>query len=132
MQDRPSAPDLMDAIADFLMKDVMPLVKEQDAVAYKTLVSWNMLGVMARELREGEGHVNEELKRLHDLIADTGGNSPRTQLDKQRQVRELNVRLAEKIKTEKIADPASPAWKHVKQTLIENLAVSNPRFNTDS
>lgn len=130
MQDRPSAPELLDAIADFLMKEVMPAVKEQDLLAYKTLVSWNMLGVVAREMREGEDLLDAELGRLAELLGDSGGR-PATLPAKEERARELNRRLAEKIKTENIADPAGPVWQHVRRTLTENLAVANPRFNTD-
>ena len=46
MQDRPDSTILLEAIQDFLMKDIMPFVKESDILCYKTLVSWNMLGVI--------------------------------------------------------------------------------------
>ena len=41
MQDRPEAPDLLDAIADLMIKELLPLVQKHgdDALAYKTLVS---------------------------------------------------------------------------------------------
>mgnify|MGYP000995769991 FL=1 len=64
MQYRPDAPSLLEAIADFLMKDVLPAVKEHDALAYKTLVSWNMLGVVSRELKSAEPLLNDEIARL--------------------------------------------------------------------
>ncbi len=133
MQDRPSAPDLLDAIADLLIKDVLPFVQEQDLLAYKTLVSWNMLGVVARELREGEGLLDAELSRLRDLLGrqESAATSAAPSLAaKQNQARELGALLAEKIRAEKIADPAHPVWRHVKRTLSETLQVANPRFQT--
>ena len=69
MQDRPEAPDLLDAVAELLIKEILPLVQTHgdDLTAYKTLVSWNMLGVVARELRNGEELLNDELARLKNL-----------------------------------------------------------------
>lgn len=64
MQDRPEASALLDAIADFLLKEVLPAVRESDALAYKTLVSWNMLGVVSRELKDAEPLLNAEIERL--------------------------------------------------------------------
>jgi hypothetical protein len=53
MQYRPQNNDLIDAIQEFLLKEVLPFMKDNDALVYKTLVSWNMLGVVSRALHGG-------------------------------------------------------------------------------
>ena len=52
MQYKPENQDLLEAIAEFLRKDILTLVKDNDELAYKTLVSWNMLNVVIRDLEK--------------------------------------------------------------------------------
>ena len=52
--------------------------------------------------------------------------------DVKKRIQELNVKLSEKVRKEKISDTNSQVWAHVRQTLVENLSISNPRFQTDS
>ncbi|MBI38802.1 MAG: hypothetical protein CMF59_04325 [Leptospiraceae bacterium] len=132
MQYRPEAADLCDAIADYLLKEVMPAVKESDELAYKALVSWNMLGVVSRELREEEDLLRNEVGRLHQILDEPGLEDLETLADVKKRISELNDKLATRIKTEKISDPSSQIWAHVRQTLVENLSISNPRFQTES
>ncbi len=68
MQDKPTSTDLIESIQDFLMKEVLPQFKDRDLLSYKTLVSWNMLGVVSREIRSGEELLDRELDRLAKLL----------------------------------------------------------------
>jgi hypothetical protein len=134
MQDRPEAPDLLDAIADLLIKEILPLVQEHgdDALAYKTLVSWNMLGVVARELKNAENLLNDEIARLAGLM-DRQANQQLQQSyqAKLNLVREWNQELSRRIRDEKIGPENRELWEHAKQTLKEKLAVANPRFSQE-
>lgn len=140
MQDRPEAPDLLDAIADLMIKEVLPLVQKHgdDALAYKTLVSWNMLGVVARELRGGEDTLNHEIARMEALAElkdwaaarSAGESAPDASYQaKMASVRAGNAELARQIREQKIGPDNTALWEHVRQTLKEKLAVSNPRFS---
>ncbi len=138
MQDRPEAPALLDAIAELLIKEVLPLVQKHgdDALAYKTLVSWNMLGVVSRELRGGEELLNQEIARLKALpeinaTADNSGDAPSSYPQKLEQVRAWNQKLADAIRENKIGPENQALWSHARQSLQEKLSVSNPRFSQD-
>ena len=68
MQDRPDANTLLEAIQDLIIKEILPAIKDNDGLSYKTLVSWNMLGVIGRELKYGGEKVcrqQPERYRLH-------------------------------------------------------------------
>jgi len=130
MQDRPEASALLDAIADFLMKEILPAVKNSDALAYKTLVSWNMLGVVSREIKDAEGLLNSELERLAKYLGEPNALPP-TAKQKAALAAELNARLAEKIRTQKLTPADSEVLSLVKQGLLEKLQIANPRFGTD-
>lgn len=130
MQDRPDAPVLLEAIADFLMKEVLPAVKDSDALSYKTLVSWNMLGVVAREFRDGDRLAEKEISRLKDFLTEKG-QSPTTYPEKLAFIRELNARLAKKIRDEGISNGNKAVWELAREALKEKLSIANPRFGTD-
>lgn len=68
MQDKPTSADLLEAIQDFLMKEILPQFKDKEFLSYKTLVSWNMLGVVSREIRSGEELLDKELSRLVGIL----------------------------------------------------------------
>ncbi|MCB1177158.1 MAG: hypothetical protein KDK36_06215 [Leptospiraceae bacterium] len=131
MQDRPDAGNLLEAIQDFLMKEVMPAVKSNDLLSYKTLVSWNMLGVISREIKLGEVYLNEELKRLKEYLTSDVIIKPEDDYYSKMEVcKELNSRLVEKIREKKLTNKDKEVWNLVKQGLKEKLEISNPRFQS--
>lgn len=131
MQDRPDAGDLLEAVQEFLMKDVLPRLKENDLLAYKTLVSWNMLGVLARESRSGDELLNKELGRLASLLGKSQAKWPATYPEKLGLAREWNRELAARIRAEKIGPEHREIFGHLKESLSEALAISNPRFSQE-
>ena len=130
MQDRPDASALLDAIADFLLKELLPAVRQSDTLSYKALVSWNMLGVVSREIKEGEGLLNAELKRLSDFLKKPPG-IPATAREKMSLAGVLNAELAEQIRRERIGPENKVVLSLIKQGLLEKLQIANPRFGTD-
>ena len=131
MQSRPAHTDLLEAIAELLLKEVLPKVQDDEALAYKTLVSWNMLGIIGRELKTGEGFVDSELQSLGEILGEK--SSAQSYQGKMEQALELNKKLAAVIRDKKIGEMAdSPKiWNHLKNTLKDNLSIANPRFKTD-
>lgn len=131
MQDKPRAPELLEAVADFLIKEVLPAVKENDSLAYKTLVSWNMLGVVAREFREGEASARSEFARLADLSA--ANATPAVNYPELlEQLERMNAELSLNIRENGWSNKDSAVWAAVRETVREKLRISNPRFGTDS
>ncbi|MCB1192417.1 MAG: hypothetical protein H7A23_10435 [Leptospiraceae bacterium] len=131
MQDRPDAVNLLETIQDLLIKDIMPAVKENDFLSYRALVSWNMLGVVAREFKLGEKYLNLELERLSKYLGEEKPNISLTYLEKMKLGEQLNKNLVEKIRKEKSDDTNKEVWELVKQSLKEKLEITNPRFSLD-
>jgi hypothetical protein len=69
-QDRPEAPELLDAVADFLFAQVRPAVPSE--LRFRTLVAANLCAVVARELRAGERPLREDLELFASLGAEAG------------------------------------------------------------
>ncbi|MBW0435615.1 DUF6285 domain-containing protein [Leptospira yasudae] len=131
MQDKPTSTDLLEAIQDFLMKEVLPQFKDKDLLSYKTLVSWNMLGVVSREIRSGEELLDKELDRLVKLLK-KNSSLPSTLNEKKNLAHAWNVELRDKIRKEKLSLENAEYWNHVKETVREKVEVTNPRFTTES
>jgi hypothetical protein len=104
MQDKPSAEELLVAIQDFLMKEILPAIKSDDLLAYKTLVSWNMLGIISREIQSSN---------LNQLLS---------------QSKSRDTELAERIRIEKFSIKDREIWEEVKNSLREKLEVANPKI----
>lgn len=154
MQYRPDSKELLQAIQDFLMKDLLPKLEGDDLLSYKTLVSWNMLGVIAREIENSDftntwSEILDSNLSISDLETNYRMDSfyKLSKKEKNKVLREWNQNLASLIrkksslfgtqqsepiqnKTELDIKPRSKVWNLVKSQLKENLAVSNPRFQT--
>jgi hypothetical protein len=52
--DRPSAPELVEAVAEFLEREVLPLMTDH-RMKFRTLVALNALGIASRELAAEPG-----------------------------------------------------------------------------
>ncbi|TGK81741.1 hypothetical protein EHQ24_10595 [Leptospira noumeaensis] len=143
MQYRPETKELISAIQDFLMKDLLPKLEGDDLLSYKTLVSWNMLGVIARETEssEFEGDWNRILE-LNLKISKLEGDfdkikfSSLSRKEKYKLLLDWNQEFAKEIRNQSQNNPGfdikpgSMVWNFAKNQLKETLSVSNPRFQT--
>lgn len=130
MQYRPEHTDLLDAIQDFLIKEVLPAVKDNDAVAYKTLVSWNMLGVVSRELKNGRTLLEQDTAALAQMLGEKVNTHEFADRALSQKAQQLSVAAAKSIRRSK-ASVGSAEWSTVKEILKHNLQISNPRYGTD-
>ena len=130
MQYRPEHTDLLDAIQEFLIKEVLPVVKDNDAVAYKTLVSWNMLGVVSRELKNGRMLLEQDTAALAQMLGEK--INPHEFADRAlwQKAQQLAVSAAKAIRKSK-ASVGSEEWRTVKEVLKHNLQIANPRYGTE-
>ena len=157
MQDKPTSIDLLDAIQDFLMKEVMPTVKEKDLLSFKTLVSWNMLGVIIREIKLEEPMLEKEFNSLMSLLGkeaellfsqnkiEIENNLDQNQKfdntksyysifvklnlnEKKEIILKANEMLAQIIRDKKILPSQEEYFDHIMATLKDKLAISNPRY----
>ncbi|TGL39177.1 hypothetical protein [Leptospira perdikensis] len=143
MQYRPETKELISAIQDFLMKDLLPKLEGDDLLSYKTLVSWNMLGVIARETEssEFEGDWNRILElnlKVSKLETDFDKIkfSSLSRKEKYNLLLDWNQEFAKKIRNQSKnhssfeVKPGSKVWDFAKNQLKETLSISNPRFQT--
>lgn len=137
MQYRPDAKEILLAIQDLLLKEILPKIESHDLLSYKSLVSWNMLGVLAREYDKEEDFYKQEFDALISLSLMSGEINysseeflSLTKKEKSLLLQSLSKSLAKAIRSSKVSKIDSPIWDHIKVTLKNNLAISNPRYST--
>ncbi|TGK15564.1 hypothetical protein EHO61_14485 [Leptospira fluminis] len=131
MQDKPTSTELLEAIQDFLMKEVLPEFRDRDLLSYKTLVSWNMLGVISREIRSGEELLEKEIVRLAKLLKKEIRTPLSTLNEKKVLAASWNMELRDRIRKEKRSVEDRDFWEHVKESVKEKVEITNPRFTTE-
>ena len=126
MQDHPTYSDLLDAVRHFLETDVVPAL--EGPKKFHARVAANVLAIVRRELQSEDVQLSAEWVRLDALL----GTEP---LPAERAAR--RQRLAER--TEALCariregDADNEPWRaavlaHVRQTVIDKLAVANPKY----
>lgn len=114
--DRPSVPELLEAVREFLETEVQPSL--EGSVAFHTRVAVNVLKIVERELADGPALAAEEKTRLVGLLGHDGD------LD------DLANELIEAIRGGRM-DVATPGLtEHLRSTVMAKLAIDNPRYKS--
>lgn len=127
MQDRPSSREILRGVYGFLENELVPML--QEPLRFHTRVAANLLKIIEREQELEEKHLVAEWNRLLQLLGRT--RSLPSSLEEFRVgVRELNEELCLRIRNGH-ADQGpwrKEAISHIRQSLLEKLEVSNPRY----
>lgn len=127
MQNRPTAPQLLEAVRELLTNEIIPTISD-GGLRFKALIAVNLLAITERELAAGDSSMTAELSRLqtltHNEIPIPDGEPLADS------IRSLNHDLARLIRNEDADEGAfaEQVRAHVRQTLIDQLKVSNPKF----
>ena len=113
-QDKPTASELLEAVREFLERDILP--EMNGGRAFHTRVAINVLGIVCRELSDTpafDAAEHEELRRLlgHD------GTLP-----------DLVTELAERIRSGSLDDKRREVTAHVRKTVEDKLRIANPGY----
>jgi len=95
MQDRPTAPELLDAVAEYLFGELRPEVPREQR--FKVLVAANVCAVIGRELRAGEEPDREDMALFYELLGEQVGDLRGAAQELSRRLRsgELDNRIEE-------------------------------------
>ena len=127
MQDRPTALELLAAVRGFLEELGAGLEGRR---RFHALVAANVLQIVERELRGEEEQLARQWDRLAALLGVDASSKPLALSALRTAVRELETRLAERIRAgdADAGELADRVRAHVRTTVVEKLAVANPRF----
>lgn len=126
MYDRPTAPELLQAVRQHLETNLIPLARQTHFKLYfQTLVANNVLKIVEREIRLGEGHLRAEWSRLNMLLDSVP--PPESVQALRAQLAERNAALCRAIRAGEW-DDSDLLFEHLKSTARAQLEVANPRF----
>lgn len=115
LQDRPTAPELVEAVREYLERDVMTAEELPERVRFHARVAVNVLRVVERELRLGPPLDEAEQERLAALLGHDG------------EVGELLAELARGIRDGSLDDRRDDVLRCVRESVRAKLAVANPK-----
>jgi Domain of unknown function (DUF6285) len=114
MQDEPTPEELTKAVADFLRNDIAPEISGHSA--FKLRVAINVLDLVTRQLKLGQGSDAAEAARLTRLLGMEGS------------LIELNRALSDKIAKGEVDLQTPGLAEHLWQTTMDKLAVDQPNY----
>jgi hypothetical protein len=117
-QDRPDAPELLEAVAEFLLADVREWAPREKR--FQVLVAANVCAVLARELRAGDAPLREDLILFRELLGEPPGEVPEGE-DLRAAVREAQAALSGRLRAgdldARLDDLADRLREHVRRKL---------------
>jgi hypothetical protein len=116
-QDRPTASELLLAIADLLREEVTPVLdKAEPRLGFQMRVAANSLAILEREARLGPAADARERERLVKLLRRDGT------LD------ELNRDLAHQLRAGQRDERDEALMAHLQATVADKIAIANPKW----
>ena len=117
-QDRPTASELLAAIADFLREEATPaLDSAEPRLGFQMRVAVNSLAILERELRLGPA-ADAARARAAD----------RTLLGRDGTLDELNRELARQLRAGERDERDAALMAHLEATIADKIAIANPRW----
>ena len=116
-QDRPTASELLAAIAAFLREEATPtLDKAEPRLGFQMRVAVNSLAILEREARLGPAADATEQARLAKLLGRDGT------------LIELNRELARQLRTGERDERDAALMEHLDATIADKIAIANPKW----
>ena len=116
LQDRPTAAELLEAVREFVERDVMARDDLPPRVAFHARVAANVLGIVERELTLGPELDAAERERLATLLGHHG------ELD------DLTAELSRSIRDGSLDDRRAAVVDSVRESVRAKLLVANPGY----
>ena len=116
-QDRPTAAELLGAIADFLREEATPaLDRTEPRLGFQMRVAVNSLAILEREVRLGPAADAREHERLVGLLG------------REATLGELNRELAHQLRIGERDENDPALMAHLEATIADKIAIANPKW----
>ena len=113
MQDRPTAVEMLEAVAAFLEEDLMPTLTGR--LSFHTRVAVNLLRILAREWQLEPGHRDADRAGMTALLGHDG--DPQQLLDE----------LAGELRSGQMDDRFGEVLSYLRQAALRKLEIASPR-----
>ena len=114
MQDRPTAPELLDAVAGFIEHDAAPLLDAR--LRFHARVAVNVLRIVAREWEIAPGQRDRHRRLLAVLLGHDGDPAA------------LWAELARAVRAGELDDRQAELVAALRQITADRLAIANPGY----
>ncbi|HEX6063112.1 MAG TPA: DUF6285 domain-containing protein [Longimicrobiales bacterium] len=123
MKNRPHAPDLLAIAREVYNTEILPAVPVDKR--YAALMIANAMAIAQREIEAGEEPAQAELARLRSLFDESAREVHGRELDSA--LADCNRRLARAIRSGRYDEERAALLAHLRRTVEEKLAISNPK-----
>jgi hypothetical protein len=129
MQDRPSARELVEAVAQFINQEIIPQTSDQRS-RFRSMIAANVLSIVARELAAGEEPLLAEWHSLGTLLDDISSQAPERAADLQAAVIARNRELCARIRAGDFDSDGERALldEHLVAVITDKLQIANPCY----
>jgi hypothetical protein len=124
MQDRPTAPQLLDALAELLFADVREWVPRERR--FQILVAANLCAVVARELRAGEEPSAADAQLFRSLLGQEAADP--TPGEAEAEARDAAERLARRIRAGELDGELEDVAGRLSEHVRRKLDVARPGY----
>jgi ABC-type branched-subunit amino acid transport system ATPase component len=116
MQDRPTAAELLDSVAEYLFAELRPEVPQEQR--FKVLVAANVCAVVAREIRAGEEPDQADLALFEELLGKEVAD-----------VHAAAAELSERIRSGELDDRIEELAPRLEQHVQRKLDIARPGYS---
>jgi len=126
MQDRPTAPELLDSVAEYLFAELRPEVPREQR--FKVLVAANVCAVVAREIRAGEEPDREDLALFRELLGESG-ETPEDPAELAGATREAAAELSRRLRGGELDARIDELAQRLEDHVRRKLDVARPGYD---
>jgi uncharacterized protein DUF6285 len=116
MQDRPSASELLDSVAEYLFSELRPEVPREQR--FKVLVATNVCAVVAREIRAGDEPDRRDLELFNELLGQEVDD-----------VRAAAVELSRRLRAGDLDDRIDELAPRLEEHVRRKLEIARPGYD---
>jgi hypothetical protein len=116
MQDGPTAPELLDSVAEYLFGELRPEVPREQR--FKVLVAANVCAVVAREIRAGDQPDADDLALFSDLLG-----------KETEDVHEAAAELARRLRSGELDDRIDELAPRLEEHVRRKLDIARPGYD---
>jgi Domain of unknown function (DUF6285) len=125
-QDRPDAPELLDALAEFLHGDVAEWAPREKR--FQVLVAASLCAILGRELRAGDAPLRDDLTLICELLKADPPAAPLGGMELRDAVREAEAELARRLRGGELDGDLDAVASRLRDHVRRKVEIARPGY----